>query len=351
MTHTTRPTRLLHRPLVALFAFAIFVGTATPTLAQGRGRRSNQADRQLRELLAPVVDEIRQSVLTVVGDGEAVGLATVVDGRGYLVAKASDLRNAESLQLRSEDGEAYEARVAGIDRANDVALLHVTAEGLVPVVLARSVEAPIGEWVITVGPEASPRQVGIVSAEPRRIEPRRLVLGVILAPDGEGLVVTDLTEGYGAARAGVEVGDIITHVMGKKVIAIQQIVAALQDGATGDAIEVALLRDGDTIDIEIELTEMEPDPTSRGERMNRMGGEVSDRSEGFESVLQHDGEVRPVDCGGPLVNLDGDVIGVNIARAGRIATYALTADLLADIVAELLEGDREPAHVEPAEAG
>ena len=33
-------------------------------------------------------------------------------------------------------------------------------------------------------------------------------------------------------------------------------------------------------------------------------------------------------CGGPLVNLDGKAVGLNIARADRVATYALPARLV-----------------------
>jgi serine protease Do len=349
MIHATAPARLTQRFLVAALAFAMLACLASPALAQGRGRRGDNSERELRRLLVPVVEGARQSVATVLADGDTAGLATVVDARGYLIAKASDLRAAEELVVRFEGDDAYVARVAGHNRANDLVLLHIAAEGLVPVRFAEAEATPIGEWVITVGPEEEPRRLGIVSAEPRPIAPRRLVLGVMLAPDGDGLVVTNLTEGYGAARAGVEVGDIITHVMGQKVSAIQQVVAALQDGVMGDSVAVALLRNGEPIEMEIEITEMEPDPTSRGERMNRMGGEVSERNVGFEMVLQHDAELRPTDCGGPLVNLDGEVVGINIARAGRIATYALPAGLVAEVVAELIEQDHEPAAAEPAE--
>lgn len=349
MNHAIFSTRMTPRLLVMALALAMIACTAVPAMAQGRGRRGDNSERELRQLLTPVVADTRQSVVTLLADGETVGLATVVDARGYLIAKASDLRAAEELVIRVDEDNEFVARVAGRDRANDLVLLHIAADGLVPVRLAETEAAAIGEWVITVGPEAEPRRVGIVSAEPRPIAPRRLVLGVMLAPDGEGLVVTNLTEGYGAARAGVEVGDIITHVMGKKVIAIQQVVAALQDGAMGDSVAVALIRAGEAIEMEIEIEEMQPDPTSRGERMNRMGGEVSDRSVGFEMVLQHDAELRPADCGGPLVNLDGEVVGINIARAGRIATYALPSGLVAEVVAELIQQDQEPAGAAPIE--
>jgi serine protease Do len=40
-------------------------------------------------------------------------------------------------------------------------------------------------------------------------------------------------------------------------------------------------------------------------------------------------------CGGPLVNLDGKAIGLNIARAGRVTTYALPARLVKRILDNL----------------
>jgi S1-C subfamily serine protease len=68
---------------------------------------------------------------------------------------------------------------------------------------------------------------------------------------------------------------------------------------------------------------------------NRMSGDVSLRSEGFEQAIEHDTVLEPWQCGGPLVNLDGKAIGLNIARASRFATYALPASLAQEILAKL----------------
>ena len=251
--------------------------------------------------------------------------------------------------MTSHDGDAYPARRVGVDRANDLAVLHVDADGLRAVRFGQS-DAPIGAWVLTVGPEAAPRRIGMISARPRRIAPRQLVLGVMLAPDREGLVVRGLTPGHGAQRAGVAVGDVVTHVMGEKVIAIQQVVAALQEGEVGARVQITVLRGGAPLELSVELSELSPDPRGRDERMNRMGGRLSGRNVGFQRVLQHDTEIRPADCGGALVNLAGEVIGINIARAGRIETYALPAELVLESVRALIEQDTGPAAAE-AEAG
>jgi serine protease Do len=45
--------------------------------------------------------------------------------------------------------------------------------------------------------------------------------------------------------------------------------------------------------------------------------------------------LQPWLCGGPLVNLDGKAVGLNIARAGRVTTYALPAKLVKKILKNL----------------
>src|SRR5207247_5430235 len=69
--------------------------------------------------------------------------------------------------------------------------------------------------------------------------------------------------------------------------------------------------------------------------MNRMGSDISQRAEDFGLAIQHDTVLEPWLCGGPLVNLDKKVIGINIARAGRVATYALPAKLVQRILENL----------------
>jgi S1-C subfamily serine protease len=60
------------------------------------------------------------------------------------------------------------------------------------------------------------------------------------------------------------------------------------------------------------------------------------RLSGFEEVLQHDTVLNPDQCGGPLLNSDGQVIGVNIARAGRVVSYALPSSLVSVEVSSMI---------------
>ncbi|MHC4406264.1 MAG: hypothetical protein ACYTG0_42060, partial [Planctomycetota bacterium] len=55
------------------------------------------------------------------------------------------------------------------------------------------------------------------------------------------------------------------------------------------------------------------------------GGPFSERRFGFPLAMVHDMPVQPSDCGGPVVDTDGNVVGINIARALRVTNYAIPA--------------------------
>jgi S1-C subfamily serine protease len=65
-----------------------------------------------------------------------------------------------------------------------------------------------------------------------------------------------------------------------------------------------------------------------GEEMTRndmMSGRVSKRRSGFPRVIQHDVIGNASTMGGPLLDLDGRCLGMNIARATRCETFAIPA--------------------------
>jgi serine protease Do len=74
------------------------------------------------------------------------------------------------------------------------------------------------------------------------------------------------------------------------------------------------------------------------------GGPVSPRASDFPAVYQHDTIVAPNQCGGPIVDLDGHALGINIARAGRTETYALPADLILPLIEPLKSGKLAPVN-------
>jgi serine protease Do len=96
-------------------------------------------------------------------------------------------------------------------------------------------------------------------------------------------------------------------------------------------------RGDEDLNFEVKLAKR-PDTNGGGrrwEQMNRMGGRISDRVTGFERIVQHDIPLAPEECGGAVINLDGDVVGINVSRAGRVKTYAVPSDEILGLLKNL----------------
>jgi serine protease Do len=69
---------------------------------------------------------------------------------------------------------------------------------------------------------------------------------------------------------------------------------------------------------------------------------LSNRRSGYPVILQHDTVIRPTDCGGPLVDLHGRVVGLNICRAGRVESWAIPAEVVQSVLTDLKSGRLAP---------
>jgi serine protease Do len=130
--------------------------------------------------------------------------------------------------------------------------------------------------------------------------------------------------------------DIVLAVNGTKVAGRVALRDSLENSRPGDKVTLRVLRDGEEKEVTATLTgQLQP---NRGDIQNAMGSELSGRRTGFPAVLQTDMVVEPKNCGGPVVDLDGNVLGVNIARAGRVETWILPSENIRPLLADLKAG-------------
>ena len=59
----------------------------------------------------------------------------------------------------------------------------------------------------------------------------------------------------------------------------------------------------------------------------------SGRRDGFSKVFSHDADLKPANCGGPIFDLDGNFVGLNIARNSRVRSYAIPRAIINRFVA------------------
>jgi serine protease Do len=301
----------------------------------------------VKALLRPVAEPARQCVVRVRSAGRDAALGTVVGPQGWILTKASELGDQVSCVLA--DGRELVARLVGVDPQLDLALLKVGAERL-PVVTWSDEEPGVGQWVASLGAQPDPITVGVQSVPVRRIPPPVGVLGVYLADERGGGKILQVMPGSAAEKAGLLPDDLIVRVSGRPIADREQAIANVKRFRPGDAVRLTFLRSGKTRDVDVTLQSLDTPGTQKRERQNTMSGSLSRRRDDFPQVLQHDSVLAPSQCGGPLVDLNGRVIGLNIARAGRTETYALPAKLLLSRMGELMSGHLAPPAKETSAA-
>jgi serine protease Do len=291
-----------------------------------------------------------QSTVRVQCDGEDAALGTIVGADGWILTKASELKG--KVVCRLPDGRGFSARVVKTDERYDLALLKVEARRLTPVRWWESSTAPVGNWVASPGLGRDPVAIGVVSVAARTIstprEPWALdpegggYLGIGLEPSGSGAKVGKVMNGTPAAKAGIKVDDIILSIGGKETRDNESLMAVLMGFKAGDEVMIRFKRGGQEMSLKVKLTRR---PGNRGDFQNRLGSKLSNRRIGFPTILQHDTVLKPSDCGGPIVDLDGNVIGINIARAGRTESYAIPSEAVLPLLRELSLGKVTPTLV------
>jgi serine protease Do len=122
---------------------------------------------------------------------------------------------------------------------------------------------------------------------------------------------------------------VITAVDGTAVATMDQLRARITRHRPGETVTLSLTRGGQKLELRVQLGDTIL-ATDEDKEMSLLSGGTNLRNSDFEAVFQHDTVLAPSDMGGPLVDLDGHVIGINIARAGRTETYAIPADLLTE---------------------
>ncbi|MBQ9599623.1 MAG: trypsin-like peptidase domain-containing protein [Clostridia bacterium] len=83
----------------------------------------------------------------------------------------------------------------------------------------------------------------------------RPLVGINIKDTGYGLFIGSVVEGSGAEEAGLKVYDMILEVDGQKVTSTQELNAIRDKKKAGDYLTFKILRDGETMEIQVRLSE------------------------------------------------------------------------------------------------
>ncbi|MGB0768247.1 MAG: S1C family serine protease [Phycisphaeraceae bacterium] len=304
----------------------------------------------------PAVSAAGSSTVEVLCRGRVVALGAVVRQDGYVVTKASELEGPARVRI----GEtAYPARVINGDGPNDLALLKIERDGLTPVRWA-SESAGVGSLLVVPGADRRPMAMAVVGVADRtipqrvnnvRIEPpAKAYLGIAgLQADVErgGVHIGSVEKDSPAERAGLKKGDRVVELGGEAIDSVATLVERIGEAGVGDRLTLTVERGEETLAIEATLGNRSEAQLARPERDDResaaqvysaRGGDLSERRTNFPLAMTHDAVIWATQVGGPILDLDGRAVGLNIARYGRTATYALPAEHAQRAIAQMMVG-------------
>ena len=272
----------------------------------------------------------------------ASGSGFIFSSDGYILTNYHVVEESSTITVTMYDGASHDAKLVGYDQGNDVAVLKIEADNLVPVVLGNSDNIHVGDNVVAIGNPLGELTFsltsGAISAKDREItmvggatmqlmqtdcainagnsggalfnlygevigitnakysgssnssasidnigfaipinKARQIAESIIekgyVSKPYVGLAVTTVsaeTQSYGlpkgaavktvavdspAAKAGIQVNDIITHIDGKEIAGSSELVSIVGKAAIGDRLVFTLYRKGQSSEIAVTVGE------------------------------------------------------------------------------------------------
>jgi S1-C subfamily serine protease len=330
--------------LAVISCFPVSVVSQTvPPEDPDDSKSSVQAD-SLAERIAPFA----AGVVEVRNHDRVCCLGTIL-AEGWVISKNSELSG--SLTCTASDGTQVSGEVIATDLKDDLALIRLSLSpgdnGSFEKFVEFKQDYPVerGDVLFTVGQKVTPIAVGVATVAPHVVpidqpECQDCVdLGVTVSRDSVTAEVESI-DPFGeiagvAALVGAKIERVYPRTIGERIgllkgdvllsVNQQPVSDSLTLGSVGSKVRVGqtlvvtVVRSG-----EIKKLSRKVDHFSRRIYHDRWGGgPFSERRFGFGLTIVHDTLLEPKQCGGPVVDIDGNVVGINIARSTRVATLAI----------------------------
>lgn len=327
--------------IMAVLAWQTLAAQEVPLQRPEEREVTRIQSRQFFDLISPLAAQASRSTVQVWASVPTnpgmppswVATGTVVEDGGKVLTKWSEVSlSGDEIFCVAGDGRTAEARVLGVYPDEDVALLQLDGARFDPLELSDGLAPELGRFLVAAGPEGVPYGFGVVAVEERALR-EQAFLGIMADPEyHEGGVRLDEVLEEGAAQdAGMRPGDILLQVGDRGVDGLYELQNALQQFGPGDRTTLHFRRGAESLEAEVLLREKPKKGAFSADRlriMRQMGTLLSQVADDFPVVIQTDMRLEPRQCGGPVVDLDGRVIGISIARTDRTRSFLLPASRL-----------------------
>ena len=294
----------------------------------------------------PSLRQSGRSVVEIRRYGPTLTLGTIMSSDGYILTKASEIEDFRRCECVLPDGRSVKFVEVGTDYAFDLMLIKVNVQGLTPVSWDKTGDVKAGRIVITTDSRGTPTLPGVVSVASRKLPTAtKGFLGVQLDQlsdkfgNRNGVGISNVFAGGAAKRYGVLKGDRVLTIDGATIRTREQMIDKVKTVPPFNKITMRIERDDGVKTLEIVLTPKFIDDREamleRYRDTENFGKFASTHNSGFPEAIQHDTDLYPRQCGGPLFDISGKAIGLNIARAARVISYAIPAPAVVRVYEDL----------------
>jgi serine protease Do len=295
---------------------------------------------EIFKLLSPIGHETAASVVSIsaASPRQSCYGAVIGDGKHVLTKWSEVVDRRRALRVIDSTGNSRPAAIEGVYEDEDLAVLSIEGTPLPVVKWSTQPQPALGHFLVAVKPDGKAAGFGVVSVMERSLrDSNQAYLGLMgdINYTGIGAKIINIEPNTGAAAAGLMIGDVILKVGDRQISGLRELRNSLNDKKPSDRVAVLYSRDGVESTIEILLggrPHLAQPYNQRLKQMEQMGGEVSRVRDGFSRVIQTDMQIKPEQCGGPILDLKGNIIGLSVARSDRTRSFIISAAEISELL-------------------
>ncbi|WP_067149507.1 S1C family serine protease [Pseudotamlana agarivorans] len=256
---------------------------------------------------------------------EVTTYGTIINSKGYVVAKASELSKA-GLSCEQYNGVISPATIIRIDESNDLAVLQISSKNVVAINIPKNIDISVGKIIGAASFNVDIKYSGIISAPVRKVLPEPPSQGFLGASVTFSNKIFVLYDNGAAKLAGLNRGDIIIKFDDTKIESSEDRISFLKTTQVNQKIKVTVLRDGE--EKEVEATLLKENEKRIRNRHIGYDLDISERKYDFTRAFTHDMPIEVNETGTPVVDINGDVIGINIAKENRTSSFVIPLNVV-----------------------
>lgn len=270
-----------------------------------------------------------------------VGIANAkeITGKSFLISKNSMVGDNPSVDLGK--GKLIKAKIIARDEQRDMVLLElatVLKDGIALTSISADTLtiADLGKFLVSPQPAAD----GIWSVAgtttfnlPMKYRAGYSGAGAMMK-DGK-VVIYMVQSNTGASVAKLKAGDQVLSINGVIIENTDRYITEMRKSKPGEIVSLVRFNAGITDTVKIKMGRFPPIISHHP--AETFAGGKSEIRDGFSNVFVHDAKITPAECGGPVFDIHGHFMGMNMARYSRTSSIVVTVPELKSFVENSLQ--------------